>query len=1360
MEPPGGLPPDRDRQLVLRPQQQQQQLVPLLPQVKPTLALNIQQQQEAPTTIATSPAAAATHASSSAATNASANAPSINTTNALVLVTSSDVVCVTAASNSTAATSTGPALASAAIAISGTTQAATAFSGSAVGVQNHPHHHHQPHHQHSTQHQPHLQHPHHTHHLPHQQSQPYGGHNSSSTSSLLGGISSGSSSTSGSGQQQTIEKLSRPMAFDKMETLVRAMQNSGKPVPVRQQKIFLSNIPSAFMGYDLIEWLMDRLLIEESEALSIANQLCLHGYFFPVNDTKTLTVKDDSSLYRFQTPYYWPWQHKAPDNVEYAIYLAKRSLRNKQRHALEDYEAEALASLHKSLKGKWDFISMQAEEQVRLAKERKKGDKIVGDSQERAYWRVHRPPPGQFTPLEPCPIPSRDRQGSKPNKKKTIDDVQREVDYLRKSLNRTRMKMSQACESLVAYSETFAEYDFFLQPVLPSNPWVTEDITFWQLNNTFVDIPTEKRVKRWAISIEELVSDPTGLQEFTSFLEKEYSHENIRFWIAVNRLRRSAHSQVPHKVNEIYEEFLKPGAPCEINIDGKTMESVLKGLKNPSRFTFDSASEHIYTLLLKKDCYPRFIRSDHYKRLLESGIQPSHKKRFFNFGGVGGAKKKMTAALSSQPNLGDAATAKSVSGVGVSMMQAPPPGHLARRRGSDRSLTGSAHELAVIGVNKDITSKVPHSHSQSNLSEIPYSCESIYRGDMPQLQVTEITTQAAPFGKRENRESSLRSHQETSKPKAARLETTVESSSSAVCPWDIPDEPPEAHAPTLLQISQVKLSVCPWEQESEPVVISSNAAKSATQRLTSTSSDITDVSDRMQRNLGIRHQNTVDSGEASKRLIPNFTEQRRASMSFTPSRLSEYQFGQTSVSAKTSSAPSPTVGCQSVVDATLPTPTPPLFTQSIATMAAVTAISSSSGTITKDPPSTSDAEVEEELNKLAISQRNSESSASEMSVLPPPTPTPPPLTKVTPPPPDDSVCTYYQQVEIVSCESSQSDLLCGAEGSGGSDNGSIIISETEVEVPVQEVQIELIECFDFQEENNPQLPTPTIQIELEMDAPAAADVHEALRKTEVPKDEARATPTPSRDNSVPETPEIEEQQSSAASTPEPQTSPQIHTSMSSGALPMAASTVPPPPPPIGPMEEEEQLRIEEEIAAAQETQEELSPTTDEYQEGLQFDTDGKEDYDYDIVDTDTQAGYIPPAPTPAPSMAPLAEMDIDTVDDEPCEEPELMLEVTELPTTPTPAIDAVEMMPALVETAAPANTEEVKKRRKKRGMDSKKIHSVDEKEKASTSAGGTTDASGGTKSEADRNAVCPWEDENITTSDGTFVKTYATLGYL
>lgn len=84
----------------------------------------------------------------------------------------------------------------------------------------------------------------------------------------------------------------------------------------------------------------------------------------------------------------------------------------------------------------------------------------------------------------------------------------------------------------------------------------------------------------------------------------------------------------PYIISVLYfREFLAPGAPCEINIDGKTMEKVQQELKQPSRFTFDSAAEHVYTLLLKKDCYPRFIRSEHYKSLLASGIQPSHKKR-------------------------------------------------------------------------------------------------------------------------------------------------------------------------------------------------------------------------------------------------------------------------------------------------------------------------------------------------------------------------------------------------------------------------------------------------------------------------------------------------------------------------------------------------------------------------------------------------------------------------------------------------------------------------------------------------------------------------------------------------------------
>ncbi|KAH8385732.1 hypothetical protein KR093_008720 [Drosophila rubida] len=1114
--------------------------------------------------------------------------------NNLIISTTTTTVIGRGKSSSNIHCASIPDLASTATAISATTQAATAFSGSAIG------HHHPHQHIHNQQ-------------LPASSTATTASHHHGST---CGSGSFGSSSPFCANQlpqPQTIDKLSRPMSFDKMEILVREMQDQEHGVPVRQQKIFLTSIPYAFMGYDLIEWLMDRLQIEESEALNIANQLCLHGYFFPVNDSKMLTVKDDSSLYRFQTPYYWPWQHKAPDNVEYAIYLAKRSLRNKQRHALEDYEAEALTSLHKNLKGKWDFISMQAEEQVRLAKDRKKGDKIVGDSQERAYWRVHRPPPGQFTPLEPCPIPSRDRQGLKSNKKKTVDDLQREVDYLEKSLNRTRMKMSQACESLVVYSETFSEYDFFLQPALPSNPWVTEDIAFWQLNSTFVDTPTEKRVKRWAISIDELVSDPTGLHEFTVFLEKEYSHENIRFWIAVNCLRRSAQSQVANKVNEIFEEFLKPGAPCEINIDGKTMETVLRGLKNPSRFTFDSASEHIYMLLLKKDCYPRFVRSEHYKRLVDSGIQPSYKKRFFNFGGVGGAKKKMTAALSSQPHLGDVGK--------VTIIPTPPQGNLTRRRGSDRSLTGSAHELAVIGVDKDSGSKVPHSHSQNNLCEIPY--------------------------------------RETPSTKVIQLDVTEENLPAyTVCPWD--------NLTTVVPLSASdKLSVISCEHKIQtsntlvtisPFDVASSKSNKVNPRgdqkhFTGTHPELYELGDRFHRNIGIRHQNTVDSAESdTKRLVPNLVEQRRASVSFMHSSR-EPEFARTSCI--------PTVTSPHVNDNF-----PPLEARNLR----ISSKSNNSITTTANDQTTNSGEKIElmgKFTKLSLSHQNSDlyvtaAVVSELPVLTTlvPTVTPPSNTTFTP---SLKICTTHVQRTF----KSQGSSLNAQNGDGSPTAGVSIRTNKAAKVSseqkfdfdsqpvIKEVEIELIEPIIFN--NN------DIQLDL-------AD--KLQENAQHPENSYVSSRHIQNDKHFKELMEIPE---------------------NSGTSDL-------------------EVLIQESVEG------ELSPTTEEYQEGMHF-GDAKKDIVYDIGDTDRHLGYIPPASTPVPSLAPLAVLDIDTVDDE-----ELIVKI-----------------PVPVQVSGVLSTDEVRRRRKKRNLEAGKTD-----EKCSKNEKGSSTSETHTDVDIEHNSICPWEDEYVS----------------
>ena len=150
-------------------------------------------------------------------------------------------------------------------------------------------------------------------------------------------------------------------------------------------------------------------LIVAVEAVHLANLLCQFGYYFPIGELKNLLVKDDSSLYRFQSPYYWPSQHHTPDNIEYAIYLAKRSQqRKREKHCLEEYEVDSYNNLKKILSNKWELVTMQAEEQLKVAKDRKKDDKHIVESQEKAYWRVYRPPPGYTTVVESSPVPTRE----------------------------------------------------------------------------------------------------------------------------------------------------------------------------------------------------------------------------------------------------------------------------------------------------------------------------------------------------------------------------------------------------------------------------------------------------------------------------------------------------------------------------------------------------------------------------------------------------------------------------------------------------------------------------------------------------------------------------------------------------------------------------------------------------------------------------------------------------------------------------------------------------------------------------------------------------------------------------------------
>ncbi|KAI2521993.1 RGS7 isoform 1 [Pan troglodytes] len=376
------------------------------------------------------------------------------------------------------------------------------------------------------------------------------------------------------------------LVYRKMEDVIARMQDEKNGIPIRTVKSFLSKIPSVFSGSDIVQWLI-----------------------------KNLTIEDP------------------------AVYLCKRTMQNKARLELADYEAESLARLQRAFARKWEFIFMQAEAQAKVDKKRDKIERKILDSQERAFWDVHRPVPGCVNTTEvDIKKSSRMRNPHKTRKSvyglqndirshspthtptpetkpPTEDELQQQIKYWQIQLDRHRLKMSKVADSLLSYTEQYLEYDPFLLPPDPSNPWLSDDTTFWELEAS--KEPSQQRVKRWGFGMDEALKDPVGREQFLKFLESEFSSENLRFWLAVEDLKKRPIKEVPSRVQEIWQEFLAPGAPSAINLDSKSYDKTTQNVKEPGRYTFEDAQEHIYKLM-KSDSYPRFIRSSAYQELLQA----------------------------------------------------------------------------------------------------------------------------------------------------------------------------------------------------------------------------------------------------------------------------------------------------------------------------------------------------------------------------------------------------------------------------------------------------------------------------------------------------------------------------------------------------------------------------------------------------------------------------------------------------------------------------------------------------------------------------------------------------------------------
>uniref|UniRef100_A0AAZ3R461 RGS domain-containing protein n=1 Tax=Oncorhynchus tshawytscha TaxID=74940 RepID=A0AAZ3R461_ONCTS len=389
------------------------------------------------------------------------------------------------------------------------------------------------------------------------------------------------------------------LVYRKMEDVIAHMQDETNGIPVRTVKSFLSKIPSVFSGK--IHFFI--VTVKRLEALHLGTLMAAHGYFFPISD-HVLTLKDDGTFYRFQTPYFWPSNCWEPENTDYAVYLCKRTMQNKARLELADYEAESLARLQRAFARKWEFIFMQAEAQAKVDKKRDKIERKILDSQERAFWDVHRPVPGCVNTTE-ADIKKSSRMKQPHKTRKSVYGLQNDIQS-HSPAHTPAPEVKEPTEEEIR-DQRVKRWGFGINEVLK------DPLSISLCSKE----PGQQRVKRWGFGINEVLKDPVGREQFLKFLESEFSSENLRFWLAVQEVKKRPIREVPTRVQEIWQEFLAPGAPSAINVDSKSYDKTTQNVKDPGRYAFEDAQEHIYKLM-KSDSYSRFLRSTFYQELLQA----------------------------------------------------------------------------------------------------------------------------------------------------------------------------------------------------------------------------------------------------------------------------------------------------------------------------------------------------------------------------------------------------------------------------------------------------------------------------------------------------------------------------------------------------------------------------------------------------------------------------------------------------------------------------------------------------------------------------------------------------------------------
>lgn len=117
-------------------------------------------------------------------------------------------------------------------------------------------------------------------------------------------------------------------------------------------------------------------------------------------------------------------------------------------------------------------------------------------------------------------------------------------------------------------------------------------------------------------SLEAILVDKDGYAAFKSFLQSEFSDENLELWKELQQFYDLPREKRKAFLFDIYEKYLRPNAPAEINMPSKLIQevkNVIKSLEDgePIEISYNliaHVEKHILQTM-RSDAYMRFKRS-------------------------------------------------------------------------------------------------------------------------------------------------------------------------------------------------------------------------------------------------------------------------------------------------------------------------------------------------------------------------------------------------------------------------------------------------------------------------------------------------------------------------------------------------------------------------------------------------------------------------------------------------------------------------------------------------------------------------------------------------------------------------------